>query len=185
MTSEVPLSIAPRDDQLFPTLTPAQIARVAKHGSLRSLQPGDVVFEAGQLESPFIVVTEGELVVVRPSCDGEQLITTYHPGSFSGELNLLAGRRPLATMRATTPSEVIEVPRDRLLALIESDADLSAILMRAFILRRAMLLDKGFGDVLILGSDYSPRTLQIREFLSRNAHPATFIDLDRLLSVAR
>src|SRR6266576_1675116 len=179
MTSEVPLSIAPRDDQLWPTLTPSQIARVAKQGSLRSLQPGEVVLEAGQQEFPFFVVTKGELVVVRESCDGEQLITTYRPGSFSGELNMLAGRRPLATIRATTPSEVIEMPRDRLLALIETDADLSAIFMRAFILRRAMLLDQGFGDVLILGSVYSPRTLQIREFLSRNAHPATFIDLDR------
>src|SRR5258708_6141708 len=179
MTSEVPLSIAPRDDQLWPTLTPPQIARVAKHGSLRSLQPGEVVLDAGQQEYPFFVVTNGELAVVRASCDGEQLITTYHPGSFSGELNMLAGRRSLATIRATTPSEVIEMPRNLLLALIETDADLSAILMRAFILRRAMLLDQGFGDVLILGSVYSPRTLQIREFLSRNAHPATFVDLDR------
>src|SRR5206468_9727702 len=91
MTSGVPLSIAPRDDQLWPTLTPSQIARVAKHGSLRSLQPGDVVLEAGQQGYPFFVVTNGELVVVRASCDGEQLITMYHPGSFSGELNMLAG----------------------------------------------------------------------------------------------
>src|SRR6266852_7930279 len=179
MTSAVPLSIAPREDQLWPTLTPPQIARIVTHGSLRSLQPGDVVLEAGQQTFPWFVVTSGELVVLRPSCDGEQLITTYRAGSFSGELNMLAGRRPLATIRATTPSEVIEMPRDRLLALIETDAELSAILMRAFILRRAMLLDQGFGDVLILGSVYSPRTLQIREFLSRNAHPATFIDLDR------
>lgn len=179
MTSVTPLSIAPRDDQLFPTLTPAQIARIATHGSLRSLQAGEVLLEAGQLDFPFFVVTQGELVVVRPSCDGEQLITTYHPGSFSGELNMLAGRRSFATIRATMPGEVIELPRERLLALIESDAELSEILMRAFILRRAMLLDQGFGDVMILGSVFSPRTLEIREFLLRNAHPATFIDLDR------
>jgi len=179
MTSGIPLSIAPRDDQLWPTLTSSQIARVASHGSPRSLQPGDVVLEAGQPDYPFFVVTRGELAVVRASCDGEQLITTYHPGSFSGELNMLAGRRSLATIRATMPSEVIEVPRERLLALIETDAELSAILMRAFILRRAMLLDQGFGDVLVLGSVYSSRTLRIREFLARNAHPATYIDLDR------
>ncbi len=179
MTSEVPLSIAPREDQLWPTLTPSQIARIVKHGSLRSLQPGDVVLEAGQQNFPWFVVTSGELVVLRPSCDGEQIITTYRQGSFSGEINMLAGRRPLATIRATTPSEVIEVPRESLLALVQTDAELSAIVMRAFILRRAMLLEQSLGDALILGSEYSPRTLQIREFLSRNSHPATFIDLDR------
>src|SRR5437762_3498637 len=64
-------------------------------------------------------------------------------------------------------------------ALVQTDAELSAIVMRAFILRRAMLLEQNLGDALVLGSVYSPRTLQIREFLSRNAHPATFIDLDR------
>ncbi len=179
MTSGVPLSIAPREDQLWPTLTAAQIARVAKHGRLRSLQAGEVILEAGQQETPLFVLTEGELVVVRPTCDGEEIITTYHQGSFTGELNMLAGRRPIATIRATAKSEVIEVPRDELLALVQTDAELSAILMRAFILRRAALLDRGMGDVLILGSEYSPRTLEVREFLARNAHPATFIDLDR------
>jgi len=179
MTSAVPLSIAPREDQVWPTLTPAQIERIAKHGQQRSLQPGDVILEAGQQEFPFFVVIDGELAVMRPSCDGEQLITTYRRGSFTGEINILAGRRPMATIRATAASEVIEVAREALLALVQMDAELSAIVMRAFILRRALLLDQGFGDVLILGSEYSPRTLQIREFLARNAHPATFIDLDR------
>src|SRR6185436_7881246 len=62
---------------------------------------------------------------------------------------------------------------------VQDDAELSEILMRAFILRRATLLERGLGDVLILGSEFWPRTLEIREFLARNAHPATYIDLDR------
>jgi thioredoxin reductase (NADPH) len=179
VTSAVPLSIAPREDQVWPTLTPAQIERIAKHGRHRSLQAGDVILEAGQLEFPFFVVTAGELAVMRPTCDGEQLLATYRRGSFSGEINILSGRRPMVTIRAVAASEVIEVPRDALLALVQTDGELSAVLMRAFILRRSLLLDQGFGDVLILGSAYSPRTLQLREFLVRNAHPATFIDLDR------
>jgi thioredoxin reductase (NADPH) len=179
MTSAVPLSVAPREDQLWPTLTPAQIERVAKHGQHRSLQAGEVILEAGQQDFPFFVVIDGELEVLRPSCDGDQLITTYRRGSFSGEINLLSGRRSLATIRAISASEVIEVPREALLALVQTDGELSAVLMRAFILRRALLLNQGYGDVLILGSAYSPRTLQLREFLVRNAHPATFIDLDR------
>jgi thioredoxin reductase (NADPH) len=92
---------------------------------------------------------------------------------------MLVGRRSLASIHATMPSEVIEVPREALLALVQTDAELSAIVMRAYILRRALLVDQNLGDVLILGSVYSPRTLQIREFLERNSHPATFIDLDR------
>lgn len=179
MTSSVPLSVGPREDQLWPTLTPAQIARIEKKGVRRSVQPGDVLLEAGQTEYPFFVVIDGELEVVRPSCDGDQPVTTYDRGSFSGEINMLAGRRPVVTVRATKPGEVIEVQRDALLALVQTDAELSEILMRAFILRRVMLLEKGFGDVLILGSEFSARTLAVREFLARNAHPAAYVDLDR------
>src|SRR5512132_49593 len=101
LIDRVPLSIAPREDQLWPTLTAAQIARVAKHGRRRSVREGDVLLEAGQAEFPFFVVVEGELVVMRPSGDGEQLVVTYGAGSFSGELNILTGRRPVATVRVT------------------------------------------------------------------------------------
>jgi thioredoxin reductase (NADPH) len=179
MSATVPLSVAPREEQVFPTLTPAQIARLAAKGKKRSVQAGELLVETGAAHFPLIVVSEGELEVVRATCDGEQRITTHHPGQFSGELNLLAGRPAIATVRATMPGEVIEVPRDEVLALVQTDAELSEIVMRAFILRRALILDKGFGDVLILGSSFSPRTLQLREFLARNAHPAIYIDLDQ------
>ena len=178
MSASVPLSVAPREDQLFPTLTQAQIARVARKGRRRAVNPGDVLIEEGQSHFPLVVVTDGELEVVRSSCDGEQLVTTHRQGQFSGELNLLTGRRGLATIRATMTGEVIEVQRDDLLGLVQTDAELSEIFMRAFILRRALLLDRNFGDVIVLGSEFSPRTLQIREFLARNAHPVTYIDLD-------
>jgi thioredoxin reductase (NADPH) len=178
MSSSVPLTLAPREEQVFPTLTPAQIERVAAHGRRRAVQRGDVLVEAGQQHFPLLVVIDGELEVTRTSCAGEEHVTTHRPGQFSGELNLLTGRRGLATVRVTEPGEVIEVQRDHLLGLVQTDAELSEIFMRAFILRRAILIDRGLGDVVVLGSHFSPRTLQIREFLSRNAHPYTYIDLD-------
>ena len=179
MSTTVPLSVSPREDQLWPTLTPAQIARVERHGRRRAVQPGEVLMEAGGTEFPLFVVIEGELEIVRPSHDGEQLVTTYRQGSFSGEINMLAGRRPVAFVRATKPGEVIEVQREAVLALVQTDSELSEILMRAFILRRVVLIERGLGDVLILGSEFSARTLHVREFLARNAHPATYVDLDR------
>jgi len=166
------------DEHLFPTLTATQLARIATHGKTRTVAAGDVLVEEGQSDFPLIVVADGELDVLRTTCDGEELVTKHHKGQFSGELNLLTGRRGLATIRAAAASEVIEVPRDALLALVQTDAELSEIVMRAFILRRAILLERNFSDVLILGSAFSPRTLAIREFLARNAHPSTYIDLD-------
>src|ERR1043165_5224511 len=167
------------EEQTFPVLTDAQIARIAVKGRRRAFQRGDVLVKEGQLHFPLIVVTDGELPVNRSSCDGEELVTTHRPGQFSGELNLLTGRRGLVTLRAATAGEVIELERDELLGLVQTDAELSEIFMRAFILRRVTLLERGFGDVIVLGSTFSPRTLQVREFLARNAHPYTYVDLDR------
>lgn len=82
-------------------------------------------------------------------------------------------------MRATKPSKVIEVDRQHLRALVQSNAELGQILMRAFILRRVELVASGVGDVVLIGSTHSAGTLRIKEFLMRNGHPYTFIDLER------
>jgi thioredoxin reductase (NADPH) len=179
MTASSPISIAPREDQLFPILTAEQLARLETKGRRRAVRPGEVLLEEGQMHFPMVIVLTGELEVLRTTCDGDEQITIHRAGQFSGEVNLLAGRRALATIRATAPGEVLELQRDDLLALVQTDAELSEIFMRAFILRRAALLDRGFGDVIVLGSTFSPRTLEVREFLRRNAHPFTYLDLDR------
>jgi thioredoxin reductase (NADPH) len=175
----VPLTLAPREEQVFPTLTSEQIARVSAHGRRRLTERGEVLVQAGQQHYPFFVVTAGQLDVVRPSAAGGELVTTHKAGQFSGELNLLTGRRGLATIRVSESGAVIEVQRDDLLALVQTDGELSEIFMRAFILRRVALIDRGFGDVVLLGSSYSAGTLRVKEFLSRNAHPYTYVDLDR------
>ncbi len=87
-------------DRIFPTLTPAQIARIAAHGSLRAVQGGEVLIEAGDQAWPFFVVTAGRVEVVRPSGTTEMRFMVYGPGQFTGEVNMLSGRRALARVRA-------------------------------------------------------------------------------------
>ena len=101
------------------------------------------------------------------------------PGSFTGEANLISGRPSMARLRVSEPGEVIELSREQLLALVQTDAELSEILMRAFILRRLELLARDVGGVVVIGSTYNAGTLRIREFLTRNGHPFHFVDLDR------
>jgi thioredoxin reductase (NADPH) len=63
--------------------------------------------------------------------------------------------------------------------LLQSDAELGEIIMRAFILRRVELVASGTGDVVLIGSSNSSRTFRIKEFLMRNGHPYSYIDLER------
>jgi hypothetical protein len=129
-----------RAEQIFPTLTPAQIRRIAAHGHRRAIQRGEVLVEQGDSGVPFFVVVSGELEIVRPWGAAETLVTVHGPGQFTGEVNMLSGRRALLRMRVTQPGEVIELDRPHLLALVQTDAELGEVLMRAFIPRRVELV---------------------------------------------
>ncbi len=168
----------PRADRLYPTLTAAQVARITAHGRRRHVERGEVLVQAGEQTARLFVVVAGRIDVVRPSA-AEEVVVSFGPGMFTGEVTMLSGRPGLAQIRAGADGEVIEVGRDDLLALIQTDGELSAILMRAFILRRVELIARGVSDVVVLGSPHCQGTLRIREFLTRNGHPHTLLDLDR------
>ena len=92
---------------------------------------------------------------------------------------MLSGRPGLVRIRATESGEVIEIDRGQLLLLVQTDSELGDIFMRAFILRRVELIARGFGDVVLVGSTHCSGTLRVKEFLTRNGHPYSYIDLDR------
>jgi thioredoxin reductase (NADPH) len=175
----IPPALSTHVDRIFPTLTPAQVARIAPHGSVRPIRHGEVLVEAGDHVVPFFVVTAGQVEVVRPSGATETLVTVHGPRQFTGDVNMLSGRRTLVRFRATEPGEVIVVEREHLLELIQTDSELSEIILRAFILRRVELIAHGIGDAVVVGSSHCAGTLRVREFLTRNGLPYAYIDLDR------
>jgi thioredoxin reductase (NADPH) len=167
-----------RIEHIFPKLTPTQIRRITPHGHTRTTKRGEVLYEQGDSASSFFVVVSGELEVLRPSETVDTLVTVHHSGQFTGEVGTLSGRRTMFRLRVTKPGKVIELDRQHMLTLVQTDAELGEILMKAFILRRAELITAGVGDIVLIGSTYSADTLRIKEFLMRNGHPYSYIDLE-------
>ena len=173
------MNLSSRREDIFPTLTQSQLARMRAFGRTRTVEAGEVLLDTADNHARSFIVLTGELDILRV-CDGqEDIVTTTRPGQFTGELNLLMGRRGLVRIRAVQAGEVIEVDHDDLLALVQSDNELSEILLRAFILRRVELIAHGIGDVILLGSSHSAGTLRVQEFLTRNGHPHAYLDLER------
>ena len=168
-----------RTDQLFPKLTSEQIARIAAHGHRRPTEDGEVLVEAGDPNVPCFVVINGQLDIVQREGNDEHLVVSHGPGQFTGEANMISGRRALFQVRARGAGEVVQLERTEVTALVQIDPEIGGILMRAFILRRVELVTSGTGDAVLLGSEHSPATLRAREFLSRNGHPYTYVDVDR------
>ena len=165
-------------EKLFPTLTASQIARVAAYGKKRQASAGEVLIEQGDYNLPFVVVISGSLELVRNTETGEELVVVYTAGKFLGDVTMLSSRRSLMRARMRDAGEIVEIDRRSLQGVVQSDAELGDIFMRAFILRRIELIAHGWGDAVVLGSSNSAGTLRIREFLSRNGHPYSYIDLD-------
>jgi thioredoxin reductase (NADPH) len=163
----------------FPTLTEEQIDRIRPLGHVRQVRMGDVLFQPGDLAVPFFVLLSGRMEIVQPALDGERMIARHEPGEFTGEMTMISGRQCLVIGRVTEDGEFLELSGENLRTLVARDAELSEILMRVFILRRLELIRQGWGNLVVLGSQHSARTLEIREFLGRNGHPYTYVDLDR------
>ena len=174
-----PSNSAPyRQPEAFPVLTPAQIARIRPHAVVRPVRLGEILFEPGTVRMSCFVIVSGKLEISMPRLSGDQVFTTHGPGQFSGDVVLISGAGSLARGRVAEPGEFLELSPDALRTLIAKDSELSDIFMRAFLLRRVTLISEGMGNVTMLGSRYSADTLRLREFLTRNGHPYTYIDLD-------
>ncbi|HXJ22880.1 MAG TPA: FAD-dependent oxidoreductase [Polyangia bacterium] len=170
--------VGDRRAQMFPVLSPAQIARVAAVGTRRKVRVGDVAFRVGDRNTSFFVIVEGQVEVVRPLAEGEAPVVVHGPGQFTGEINMLSERRSLVSARVIKDGELIEVDRERLRTLVQRDPELSEVLLRAFILRRVGLIAQDSSSLVLIGSRHSASTLEIREFLTRNAQPFSYQDVE-------
>ena len=178
MASLPSLSALDSRTQAFPVLTADQIDRIRSCGHVRKVAHGEILFEPNDTNVPFFVLLSGAMEIVQPGLDGERAIATHIPGEFTGEITMISGQRCLVTGRVTEPGEFLELTGEALRALVAKDAELSEILLRAFILRRLALISHGYGNAILLGSRHSAHTLELREFLSRNGYPYTYVDLD-------
>ena len=136
-------NLSARREDIFPTLTRSQLDRLRGFGRVRTIHAGEILMEASDTHARSFVVLSGEVDILRVCDEREDLVTTTGPGQFTGEVNMLSGRRSLVRARAAESGEVIELDHDNLMALVQTDPELSEILMRAFILRRVELIAPG------------------------------------------
>ena len=174
-----------RRELMFPTLTPEQITRIGHHGRRRNVDRGEILIDRGERTPRFFVIVDGEVEILQGDADQPTTVIVHAAGNFTGELHTLSGRPSLTQARVRAAGEVIEVESDAVRLLVQTDGELSAILMQAFILRRVSLIDHGLGDVVVVGSMHSAETLRIKAFLSRNGHPYAYVDITREADVEK
>jgi thioredoxin reductase (NADPH) len=170
---------AQTNEQMFPKLGEAEIARLAAFGKERRTEAGEVLFEPGDTSVNLYVVLEGDIEIVSPSGKSDELVVLHEPGEFTGEVNMLSGRPSLVRGRTRVPSRLLELDSESVRRIVQTDSALSEIFLRAYMLRHAELIASGLGDLLLVGSNHSAGTLRLKAFLGRNGIPFAYLDVDR------
>jgi thioredoxin reductase (NADPH) len=178
MSSLPTLSAPIADPETRPVLTSVEIDRARPYGQVRQAHLGEILYRPGEVGRPCFILLSATLEIVQPSVDGERPVFHLFPGMFTGEAGMIAGQRTVVQARVIDAGEILELHPEELRNLVARDAGLSEILLRAFMLRRLMLINRQLGNVAVIGSRHSADTLRIREFLGRTGHPYTYIDLD-------
>jgi thioredoxin reductase (NADPH) len=160
-----------------PTLNREHIDRIRSVAQLRSVRSGEVLYEPACPDVPLFVVLDGTVSISRTGED-EKILAVREAGQFTGEMSVISGSRSLLTARVTKDGTVLELTREKVLLLMAKDTELGDILMGAFVARRLLMIQLGEGNVVLLGTGSSARTLALREFLTRNGHPFTYVDID-------
>jgi thioredoxin reductase (NADPH) len=164
--------IEARRDQMFPVLEPAEVGRLWRFGELKSYAAGDRIAATGEIAPGAFVILAGRVEVTHRGMPGHsELIVAHGPGSFMGELAQLSGRPSLVDAYAKEAAETLVIPSRRLRNLLVEEAELGERIMRALILRRVGLLDRGAGGPVIVGSADHADVLRLEGFLRRNGHP--------------
>jgi thioredoxin reductase (NADPH) len=157
---------------MFPTLEPAEIERVRRFGKVRSYGAGEALARVGEVGLGLTVILAGKVDITQHDGSGRrEPIVTHGTGAFMGELAQLAGRPALVDAHAQGPVQALTIPPDQLRALLIAEAELGERIMRALILRRVGLLEKGAGGPVIVGRAENGDVLRLEGFLRRNGHP--------------
>jgi thioredoxin reductase (NADPH) len=165
--------------RMFPKLSDAQVARLTSIGVQGHVQAGEIIFQQGDETHGVFIVIQGSIEIVGVSNGEKTVIRVLGQGMFTGEVNQLSGRRSLVDCRAREDSELLELDRNSLRRIMQTDVALGEIFLTAFVMRRVFLIANSVGDAILIGSSHSSDTLRLRAFLSRNGHPHTYVDVER------
>ena len=174
-----PLAETPDIYGAYPRLSDDQIAALEAGGARRTVNTGETLVREGERSDDFFVMLSGKVAVTTTDDAGNRHVIRVHgPGRFLGELGDLEGQAAFYTAEVVEAGEVLVVPTERVRALVVHDPVLSDLILRAYLLRRSLLIQEESG-FRIIGSCYSPDTARLREFAARNRLPHRWIDLER------
>jgi thioredoxin reductase (NADPH) len=169
----------PRHQQMFPVLTEIELDRLRRFGEPCLHAKGALLYRAGSLCPGVFVLLSGKVrIVSRDALGHERVIHTYtQRGEFTSDVTQLSSKPAVVDAHVIEDVDALLLSPDALQAVMISEADLGETIMRALILRRVLVFERGQGVVLV-GSSNDARLVALQTFLRRNVFPCTALDAE-------
>jgi thioredoxin reductase (NADPH) len=166
------------DEVLFPRLSDAKLAWLAKRGQRRTFQPGEVLYEHAVRDAPFYVIERGlvELVDRKPGKDVH--VAQADSRTFIGDIAAFTGEPTISACVAIESTDVIEFDRAGLRDMVARWPELGEHIFRTLLSRRAWHEAEGHGVMRLIAPRGSRRAFEVRDLLERNLLPVRWYDVD-------
>lgn len=141
---------------LFGSLPPDVVERIAAAAQTRTLRRGDVLFREGDVGKELFIVESGRIAIANKSFDGrESVVALMEAGDVFGEMSLFDGQGRSAEARALEASRVNAIPFEPLRSLFREQPDLLWTVV-SLLARRIRNMDVALADSVFL--DVTGRT---------------------------
>jgi cGMP-dependent protein kinase 2 len=105
-------------------LTSADVAELVEGAEVKNVRAGEIVLKEGDIGTDIFVIRRGSMIVEK-NVGGKAVFMSYLPaGSYVGEMGLIDGMPRTATVKAAIKAEVIRLPGEAFLRLLEKKPQL-------------------------------------------------------------
>ncbi len=168
----------PNDPTLFPRLSERQFATISRFSRKQTYAKGETIFEHGQREAPFLVLTSGTVEFFDKTLNDPRPFAVARAGTFIGDIAIFTGEATVAECVASEPTEALAMNRESLRLLVAEFTDIGDTILQTMVARRAWLEGHGYGLLQLIGPARCSCTFELRNFLSKNLVPFQWIDTD-------
>jgi signal transduction histidine kinase len=123
---------------------------LVEHGSPRMLAPGDVLSSKGVPVSGLFILLNGHVAIFVDRGAGRNKVLEFRGGDVGGVLPYSRLVSPPGDAIAQEPTEILEIPRDDIAAMIRECPELTSLLVHKMLDRSRVFVSSGLQDEKML-----------------------------------
>lgn len=161
----------------FKGLTDEQVEMLIPYGKERQAKKGEVIFDAGQITTEFIVIMEGSAHIYDPFCtDGHD--STATPYALIGDIGQLTGQHSLLKCEMAEDGRILCVSLKQLLKVVANVPEVADHIISAFQARRELMMTTAQSNLLLIDSKGASDIHELAQFCWRARIPFKVVQDD-------